>query len=84
MTATPEVPEVIAKPSGVVFVAVTIGACLAVAALIRRIGDRLPLPSYVVDLIGDDGEDDDSGWTDTADTDEYTSYASPSDGGFAQ
>lgn len=50
--AATEVVQKAAAP--VAFIAIVIGGCLAVAALVRRFGSSLPLPDYLVDFVGGD------------------------------
>lgn len=47
----------------VAFIAIVVGGCLAVAALIRRYGPSLPLPDYLVDFVSPDEDqaDEDQG-----------------------
>jgi hypothetical protein len=58
------VTETIQKAAApVAFLAIVIGGCLAVAVLVKRLGQSLPLPAY---LVGDE----DQGVTDDADDDD--------------
>lgn len=59
------VTETIQKAAApVAFLAIVIGGCLAVAVLVKRLGQSLPLPAYLTDLVGDDDQGD------TADADD--------------
>lgn len=52
--AATEVVQAAAKP--VAYIAVIIGAAIGVAAIVRKWGASLPLPSYLVDWAGTDDE----------------------------
>lgn len=61
------VTETIQKAAApVAFLAIVIGGCLAVAVLVKRLGQSLPLPAYLADLVGDDQgvTDDPEAWLD--------------------
>lgn len=56
----------------VAFIAIVIGGCLAVAVLVKRLGQSLPLPAYLADFVRDDEDQGDTADADDDDEEEPT------------